>query len=409
MVLAVVFVCAAATATIAGGAPAGREPASHDAAGPDTDHDGLADDLEIRRYRTDPRKRDTDHDGLDDAAEVRRYRTNPRTNDTDRDGLTDGAEARRFRTDPRRRDTDRDGLFDGDEVNRYKTNPRERDSDGDGWGDRAEIRNKKDPRNARDRPGFPREDNAGVPRGTPLTAYTGPEVITTPNTVIAGKTMGCIEIRAPGVVIRNSKISCPGGAVYIDDRSFTGKPLTIEDTTIDCQNQGGTGIQEAHFVVRRVDISGCENGFSINQDVVIEDSYVHNLASKGEESHEDGIQLSLGHWNGVEYVCCALNVTIRHNTIYGMTRGDTAFGTSAIIGGPPGTQNILIENNLLAGGAYALYCPGGGQGTNFRVVDNHFSTKFGPRVGAFGATTECADENASGNVVHETGRPVNLQ
>jgi hypothetical protein len=408
-VLAVALACATATAAMAGDLSADRQQAAHHATSrPDTDHDGLTDDLEARRYHTDPRKRDTDHDGLGDGAEVRRYKTNPRKPDTDGDNLTDGAEVGRYRTDPRNRDTDRDRLTDGDEVQRYKTNPREKDSDGDGWGDGIEIKAGTNPRNARSRPGFPREDNAGVPAGLSLTPYTGPTTITTANTVIDGKTTTCLEVRASGVVIRNSKISCPGGGIYIDDR-FTGTPLTIEDSTVDCEGQGGTGIQEAHFVVRRVLVTGCENGFSINQDAVIEDSYIHGLASKGEESHEDGIQLSLGHWNGAEYVCCALNVTIRHNTIYGMTRGDTAFGTSAIISGPPGVANILIENNLLAGGAYALYCPGGGQGTNFRVVNNRFSTKFGPRVGAFGATTECADENASGNVVHETGRPLRLQ
>ncbi len=63
----------------------------------DTDHDGLSDDAELRRYHTDPRKRDTDRDGLTDGAEVLRYKTNPRKSDSDRDGLTDGAEVRATR------------------------------------------------------------------------------------------------------------------------------------------------------------------------------------------------------------------------------------------------------------------------------------------------------------------------
>jgi hypothetical protein len=381
------------------------------AASPDTDHDGLSDDLELRRYHTDPRRADTDRDGLRDGPEIFRYRTNPRKPDTDNDGLTDGAEVSRYRTDPRKRDTDRDGLFDGDEVGRTKTNPRAKDTDGDGWGDGIEVKRGTDPRSARDRPGFPREDNTGVPSGTVLSPYTGPTVISTPNTVIDGKMMGCIEVRAPGVVIRNSKVSCPAGGIYVDDRSLpdSATPLLIEDTEIDCQNLGGTALTEADFVARRVLIHGCENGLSVNQNVLLEDSYIHNLSNTGEEAHEDGIQIAFGHWDGSAYVCCGLNITIRHNTIYGMSQNDTRFGTSAIIGGPPGTANILIENNLLAGGAYTLYCVRGLPApVNYRVINNRFSTKFSPKVGAFGWSSDCEDEFQSGNVIHETGRSLRL-
>ena len=179
-------------------------------AGRDTDHDGLSDDAEIHRYHTDPRKRDTDHDGLSDGAEVLRYKTNPRKPDSDRDGLTDGTEVCRYHTNPRSKDTDRDGLTDGDEVLRYRTDPLKRDTDGDGYGDRLEVSKGKDPRNPRDRPGFPGADNTGVPPGIVLSPYTGPSTISTPNTLIEGKTMGCIVVTVPGVVIRNSKISCDG-------------------------------------------------------------------------------------------------------------------------------------------------------------------------------------------------------
>ena len=448
----VVFVCATATAAM-GGAPADRNEAATVAfAGRDTDSDGLSDDAEVRRYRTDPRKRDTDRDGLrdgdevrryktnprksdtdgddlTDAAEVRRYRTDPRKRDTDRDGLRDGDEVRRYktnprksdtdgddltdaaevsryRTDPRKRDTDRDGLRDGDEVRRYKTNPRERDSDGDGWGDRVEVNKGTNPSNPRSRPGFPREDNTGVPRGTVLTPYTGPSNISTPNTVIDGKTMGCIEVSAPGVVIRNSKVSCPGGGVNIEDRGHAVTSLLIEDTEIDCGNVGGSGIGAANITARRVNIHGCENGLAINQNVTLEDSYIHDLYNGG-EAHMDGMQLSSGHWDGSAYVCCALNVTIRHNTIYAIDPSG-AFGSSAIQSNPNLDANILIENNLMAGGSYTLYCDYGGTGVNYRVLNNRFSTKFGSKVGAFGPATGCSDETQSGNVYHETGRPLRL-
>ena len=406
---AAVAACATYAAASTGAQAQHNQRSTTAVAGPDSDRDGLSDDDEARR-RTDPRRRDTDRDGLQDGAEVRRYHTSPRKSDTDRDGLQDGPEIGRYKTDPRRRDTDRDRLDDGDEIGRYRTNPRERDTDTDGWNDGAEIKRDTDPRNARSRPGFPREDNTGVPAGTTLTAYTGPTTIRTPNTVIDGKTMGCIVVEAPGVVIRNSKIVCPNSiAVLLDDPylSESDTRMLIEDAEVDCQNQGGGGVGNSDFVLRRVNIHGCENGVGANQNVLIEDSYIHDMYNSA-EAHTDGVQFGSGHWNGSSYVCCARNITIRHNTIYGMG-ADGSFGTSAIITNNPGTdENILIENNLLAGGAYALYCNSPGAGVNYRLINNRFSTRFKATVGFYGPLTDCRDETQSGSVYHETGKPVRL-
>lgn len=257
--------------------------------------------------------------------------------------------------------------------------------------------------------GFPDSSNTGVPAGTTLTAYTGPSNITTPNTVIDSKTIGCIQVSASGVVIRNSRITCASGAaVYVDDRSFTdtATPLLLEDVEINCQNSNTTGVGEADVTVRRANIHGCENGFDINQNMLIEDSYIHDLYNGG-GAHMDGAQLASGHWNGSSYPCCALNVTIRHNTIYAVDPAG-AFGTSAIISNSGGDVNVLIEHNLMAGGAFTLYCEQHAKGTNYRVIDNHFSTRFKSTVGFFGPSTDCSDEVQSGNVIHETGQPITL-
>jgi hypothetical protein len=329
--------------------------------------------------------------------------------DTDRDGLSDGAEVRRYHTNPRKRDTDGDGLSDGAEVHRHHTNPRKRDTDGDSFGDGVELRRGTNPRNSRSRPGFPGEDTTGVSRGTALSAYTGPSTISTPNREIVGKTMGCIRVEAPGVVIRSSRISCGDGGVAVAsyDGHYAGTPLLLEDTEIDCQNTGGTAIGDANVTARQLNIHGCENGFDINQNITVEDSYIHDMYNSA-EAHTDGIQFA-SHFENGQLVPGALNVTIRHNTIYGMG-ADGSFGTSAIITNHPGTDhNVLIENNLLAGGAYTLYCNSPGAGANYRVVNNHFSRKFKSMVGYYGPSEDCADETQSGNVYHETGQPLRLR
>jgi hypothetical protein len=167
-------------------------------------------------------------------------------------------------------------------------------------------------------------------------------------------------------------------------------------------------VGEANYTLRRVDIHGCENGLDVNRDVVLEDSYIHDLYNGPGDPHSDGIQLARMHRQGARWVAGARDVTIRHNTIYAMG-DDGSFGTSAIISNSGGDTNILIEANLLAGGAYTLYCEQGARGTDYRVIDNRFSRRFGSRVGFYGPATECSDETQSGNVYHETGRALKLR
>lgn len=253
---------------------------------------------------------------------------------------------------------------------------------------------------------WPNASNTGVPAGTTLTAYTGPSNIRTAGTVIEGKTLGCIQVNAPGVIIRKSRITCRPAyaAVDVPDGAFTGTPLLLEDVEINCQNGGGNAIGEANYTLRRANIFGCENGGDVNQNVLVEDSYVHDLYNPS-EAHADGFQFADHMVNG-QVVAGTINVTVRHNTIYSVG-ADGSLGTSAIIGNKAADKNILIENNLLAGGAYTLYCQPGAN-PEFRVIGNHFSRRFSPKVGAFGPSDDCANDTVAGNVDHETGEPIYL-
>ena len=256
---------------------------------------------------------------------------------------------------------------------------------------------------------FPGPSNTGVLAGTVLSAYTGPSTISTANTVIDGKTMGCIDVTAPGVVIRNSKVSCPssrsGYAVFSRDGGFSGTPLLIEDSEIDCANTNGTALGEALFTAIRVNIHGCENGGDLNQNITIQDSYVHDLYNSA-AAHTDGFQMGGGHYVNGQVVAGALNVTFDHNTIFGIG-ADGSFGTSAIISNRGGDTNILIQNNLLAGGAFTLYCEQGAKGNNYRVISNAFTRAFSQKVGFYGASTDCSDETQSGNT-NEAGASITL-
>ena len=192
-----------------------------DPTNPDTDGDGLADNVEVNAHGSDPRSEDTDGDGLSDFEEIacgtsvrdrdsdgdglldgwevangfnplsqpgqgdadgdvdgdglanldeQSHGSDPRNGDTDNDGLSDSMEITRG-TDILFGDTDHDGLLDGLEVS-FGTDPLQPDSDSDGMNDGWEYRYRDvgfDPRvdNARDR--NPDNDIDADPDGDKLT------------------------------------------------------------------------------------------------------------------------------------------------------------------------------------------------------------------------------------------------
>ena len=117
---------------------------------PDTDNDGLNDEVEAQ-IGTDKLKADTDGDGLSDYQEIV-LGTDPLTPneysadlDSDNDGITDMDEASVYNTDPSVADSDGDGLSDYEEIFIFNTDPNKADTDGDTLNDRFELEHGLDP------------------------------------------------------------------------------------------------------------------------------------------------------------------------------------------------------------------------------------------------------------------------
>ena len=246
---------------------------------------------------------------------------------------------------------------------------------------------------------YPDASNTG-PAGS-LTESTGNITVSTPGTVIANRKInGCITVRAANVTIRNSMVVCSGASAIWS--GSTG--LVVEDTEVDCNDAAGrTAITPARYTARRVDAHSCENIFWAESNVLIEDSYIHNpipCCGPG-KPHTDSIQIPSG----------GSNITIRQNRIYGGYLSQSNFGNSAITAGGA-TAGITINNNLLAGGGFTVYCEqeiNGGNGAAFTITNNRFSRIFVSTVGGFGPSRSCSDEIQSGNVYHETGQRLNLE
>lgn len=237
--------------------------------------------------------------------------------------------------------------------------------------------------------GYPDANSAGA-HGT-LAAYTGPTTITTAGTVISDVSInGCITLMAPNTTFRNVRISCSSGGYAVDTphNGATGPAYSdgvnsFDHVTIVCTGHGGTAIGEARILAVGVDISGCENGFDLDDTITLADSYIHDLLLDS-VAHSDGIQV----WAG------ARNVVLRHNTF--LVQGDT----SALItgGNNPG---LVIADNLLDGGAYTVYCSNN--------TGNLTNNRFGPigpnHTAPWGHTTDCGNMTAGGNIEDTTGLP----
>jgi len=259
-------------------------------------------------------------------------------------------------------------------------------------------------------PKYPDATCTGVPVGTSLTAVSGDLEITTDNAVVSGKDVnGCIDVAAVGVTVKNSKAKCITTSNSSRARDPANARLTIQDSEVDCGNKlGSTAIGDRNINVYRTNIHGCENGFDMDSDSLIQDSFIHDLYnSVAGDPHTDGLQSGVGS-----------NLTINHNTFYGFDTGckypndGSCNGTSAVnifnAASGPAVHDTTVSNNLLAGGAYTLYCPRVST-TNFNITNNHFSTIYSSKVGEYGPSSDCSNETQSGNVYHESGAALKLE
>ncbi len=232
-------------------------------------------------------------------------------------------------------------------------------------------------------PHYPDATCTGVPAGTTLTAASG-LTLSTPGQVYDSKDVtGCITVTAANVTIKNSRVKCNDG-YGIWSRS-TG--LLVQDTEVDCNSTTGTGIVGGSFTARRVNVHGCENGASADDNVTIADSYIHDLF-EGPGSHVDGIQVASN----------STGLLFDHNRILNANSE-----TSAIIGGDSATETV--SNNYLSGGGFTLYCSPNFAG--FKVFNNRWGRQYWPNGGYYGPYANCDGIGQwSNNVWDDTGLPV---
>jgi hypothetical protein len=258
---------------------------------------------------------------------------------------------------------------------------------------------------------WPDASNTGVPAGKSLNP-SGGFTVTQAGAVVDGLDIdGCLVIRANNVTVQNTRVrqngACWGGAI---DVGYDNRGIVVRDVEIDGKQQNSRGqlIGNSGYTCIRCNLHDGGQGFHMNNDVTIIDSYVHNLYNS-ETAHNDGAISNGG-----------AHMVLRHNNITCEVQnsplpGGGCTGALVLLGDFAPIQDVLAENNLFNGGAYALYAGSlpekpYAHADNVRIVGNKFGRTLFPKSGLFGPVTgyEAAapGNQFSGNTWADTGLPV---
>ncbi len=270
---------------------------------------------------------------------------------------------------------------------------------------------------------WPDSLNTGVPAGTVLTE-TAQRTITVDNTIVENERIiathftqycGGLTINAKNVTVRNCWITSSFGTGETVNgtgviKVLSGATVTIEHCTLDGDNRTHAGIwyEGASVVARSNNIHRVNDGFFVwySSNILLEDNYIHDLTDQASNGHIDGFQ-----------TCGAKHGVLRHNSIL-IKQGQNA--AVNIDNGNGDTDDILVENNLMAGGGFTAYAhdsnpsgdsPSGGYSTtNIRFINNAFSTIYYPYVGYWGVWFPRGQPTDKwirmGNYVVETGENI---
>ncbi|MEU6138427.1 right-handed parallel beta-helix repeat-containing protein [Nocardioides sp. NPDC047086] len=256
---------------------------------------------------------------------------------------------------------------------------------------------------AQDHPG---SGDTGVPPKKKLRVHRGDLVIRTPGKVIDGlEVHGRINVEAPNVTIRNTKVIVPTSSetAGISNNNDNGAGMLVSNVEVLAENAapGVNGVvghdftlqsSEIHHVTDQVHITG--------SNVIVRDNWFHDNYhfesdpyQDGGASHDDSIQIIGGG-----------NITIAGNRFTGAYNAGVMITQSI-----RDVDGVTIRDNLLGGGGCTVNISEKGRGPVDGLVirDNRFLSD--QRIDGCAiihpSTTKVTH---SGNVWDDTGRPVAL-
>lgn len=259
--------------------------------------------------------------------------------------------------------------------------------------------------------GFPDADSTG-PRIALKPKKAGYWAIRTDGLVIRGQDItGSLDIYANNVTVIDSKITSDNWWGINLRPGFSGlKVLHSEITAVPGKgpDNGGVDYAVSNMGGSSIEVGWCDvsvfgDALSMGQGN-LHDNYVHDIEPfinlGGEWQHTNAV-ISGGGNTG--------HLIIRHNTLLNATSLEQgASGSIGLFADTGVVRNVTVDDNWIAGGAYALY--GGSTGaTGIRVTDNIFSTEYHPHSGGYGVVAHW-NHGGAGNVWRNNrmsdGRPI---
>jgi hypothetical protein len=245
----------------------------------------------------------------------------------------------------------------------------------------------------------PEAGTTGVPRGVVLRRGRSITVKKAGTVIDRRLIKGGITIAADNVTVKRTKITVPSGADGVGVTIVPGMTGTLIQDTELAGSESFQGIRGGGFTARRVNIHGFEDGIEIRGSARVLDCYI----SLTDFLYPDG---TIPHFDAVSG-WSVNGVVVRHNTLTAPPDQTSAVNFTNDFGP---INNVLIADNVLSGGGYALYVRGDGlsaQGaaagepvTDVRVRNNKFGTSQWGH-----ASVVAAHIVASGNVEQATGLP----
>lgn len=208
---------------------------------------------------------------------------------------------------------------------------------------------------------------------------SGPITADQPGQVVENVDVDCeINVVAPGVTIRNTRVHCAHDAEWLIVLRNDAGTTTIDGVAI--ERVGSTAlVKKGVYQVGEGPVDMKFSRITGTQDAClcasgeISDSFIQVGAKIG-DFHNDGIQSGGGS-----------GFVIRHNTVFNPNSDTSAI---ALFEEFSPQRDILVDRNLLAGGGYTIYAGAGTRSpANVRITNNVWSRRFFPAGGRFGAVT----------------------
>jgi hypothetical protein len=251
------------------------------------------------------------------------------------------------------------------------------------------------------RTGKPGATNTGVLPGTTHTVVSGNRTYSTTGAVISGKDFrGFVKVTGKNITFKNC--------------IFRGGTATGNGALLDTESGTGTVVQDSEFVpahpaatlddiwadntsIYRANIHGGVDGVKVGNNVLVQDSYIHNMTWFASDPNQGG---GPTHNDGVQGFYGDSGLTLRHNNIDMSTTKDANAALQ------DSTANVHVTNNWLDGGACTLnFDDHGPRLASLYVTNNRFGRHSFYQCPILLSTNAALAQN-SGNVWVDTGTPI---